>query len=271
MPSVYTAFKENLVRDLDVAKDRRARGAIFDAAERALADAGYEPWVFYTAFIVNPEVNPSYRADAINRLHDPTRVPEGDAAHDVAASVVYVMLDDNSDNILRSQAFMTAGILRSHNPPIAMLPMPKYFIDRHFIPYAEVYRSEQPAAMLDHILHTAPTVAKLSAVHGGAYNSTLSIQLIVFRGAYPRAVEEIRQNNPDRFSAYGFVHPLEHLADVMDIAAKTGNEGLIRSLANDGITDIFNDVNRQRVEREIPDERVARYLDQRDRFWRVLG
>src|SRR3989338_4523099 len=107
----------------------RLRAGVFERMEEALLRAGLYPWQLYLSIFTGTGT-PGYRSTAINRLHDPSRVPE-DAAQSVADGVVKVMMSPELAYGLGLQTFMAAGILRSHKPPGLMLPIPQTDIERY--------------------------------------------------------------------------------------------------------------------------------------------
>lgn len=268
MVDVYNAHRESLVSGLD-SVGRRERGQAIRAFAAYLESVRFEPWRFYPLFALDRPTNPDYRAGAINWLHDPSGVPEGFPASYVAAHILDVMTFE-ADERVKTQAFMAAGILRTPNPPVPMLQIPEDMIRRFFVPYVGVPH-EKPTDLSNHTLHTMPTVAALTVLHGGAYDDILAKQLGSLVGLQERVVQELEAGDPQRLDVYGFTHFMEHLAHPMGIAAMTGDKGLMKVLVTSDAVSVLNMIDRQRRKRGIPDERVQGYLEQSYSFLRVSG
>ena len=72
----------------------------------------------------------------------------------------------------------------------------------------------------------------------------------------------------ERLGLYGYIHPLEHLADVFQIAADTKSPGVLEVIKDKDLVGYFNEINLNRIQKKIPDTRdqVPRYIEQRDHF-----
>ena len=279
-------FTELLIQELRNLEERRrtntpgpSRIEVIEPIEADLRESGLEPWQLYEK-ILRTAVTPEIRRTAVNLLHDPTRVPEY-AAQGIANTVAAVMREEGLDSNLGQQIVMAASILRSYDPPTAMLPIPRESIDLYFIP--SIWQTPTPRqgqsqeyATLNHTAHMLASTARFTVLHGGAHNDLLKRELDDFYGAQAIFKDEVeskkdeleRQGKLENQRFYAIVHPMEHLAELMDQATMTRDRGLVELLMRNSIVDMFNLLDKQRLALGIQGD-VEKYFRQRDGFLAV--
>lgn len=263
-------------------------------AAESYRDGGIEPWRLYLLLFGDKVVEPAYRSLAINRLHDPTKVPES-AAPEIADKVIAVMqevmerpqlgdgLELQAYDRLRLQTLMAASILRSYDPPTQMLPISEHSIDVYFLPFVERTPTprdgqSQAEADLGYTAHTLASIARFTIVHNRGYNDLLERQLERFY----KALEEVtsglkrvgafgafkieRTKELERKISYAFAHPMEHLAELMEQATMTKDAGLVGILIGNGVVERFDSLNSQRQFLGLEPPNIGKYLKQKADF-----
>jgi hypothetical protein len=189
---------------------------------------------------------------AANRLHDPAVSPES-AASDVAAVIEKVLRDPATRNNLMLHAVMAAGILRGHDPAVALYPVSRETIDEAVVPYVErgapgdaSYEGQMRS--LEHSLHLLATLGRLSQIHRegegerGAYEPLLAAQL--------ERVTEIYEANREAMVApdgpgtyFQPAHVMEHLAEAMEEAGRSRDPRLIRLFTERRVPALFGQID----------------------------
>lgn len=281
------SFVGILLEELRALEDRRrtntpghSRNEVVGKIEADLREAGLEPWQLYKHILDNV-VAQGIRRIAVNLLHDPARVPEY-AAQGIAETIEAVMQEQGLDYNLGQQTVMAASILRSNYPPTAMLPIPKSRIDSYFIPFVEqvpapMQGQSQSEATLNHTAHMLASIARFTAVHNHAYDDLLARKIDEFYEAQSAFMVKLREHGAFQSGGersedlkqkmfYTIVHPMEHLAELMDQATMTRDKSLVETLFRKKAVQNFEllDVDRSVLGLEAPN--IERYLQQRVNF-----
>ncbi len=283
-------FALNLLEELRALEDRRrtntpgpSRDEVIGNVEADLREEGFEPWQLYKSFL-DTVTTPGIRHTAVNLLHDPARVPEY-AAKEIADTLIGVMQVQDLDYNLGQQTIMAASILRAY-PATPMLPIPKDSIDSYFIPFVEQvpaprlvrgrlgqeYKQSQAEANLDHTAHMLASIARFTVVHNNAYDDLLAHKINEFYEAQAAVRSQLEQEGKlDERGFYAIVHPMEHLAELMDQATMTRDKSLVGLLVKKGVVDRFNALEEQRAALGIQGGDVERYKRQRTVFVSVAA
>lgn len=247
---------------------------VIESLEIALTRAGLQPWQLYLPILADAGANSGVRRTAVNLLHNPARVPE-EAAPKIADTVMDVMRERGLDYRLGQQTVMAASILRGNNPEAPMLPISHEHIGMYFIPFIEQVPTSGPdqsesEAVLGHVAHMLASIARFTVVYGHAYDSLLRRRVNDFYKAQATFRDELEKegklNNEQRRGLYAIVHPMEHLAELMDQGTLTRDRSLVELIAENGVVSKFDSLLNQRTDLGIAGGDVPRYLWQRAGF-----
>lgn len=255
-------------------------GEVVRNLEIALRKAEVQPWQVYLPILADTEADSGVRRTAVNLLHNPYRIPE-DAAQQIANTVVAVMREPGFDYRLGQQAVMAASILRGNNPETRMLPISYEDFHRYFIPFVEqiptpTQGQSQSEATLGHAAHMLASTLRFTAVYGYSYDTLLSLlsqelddfykAQAEFKGELERDKKlcEQRRGLPRGF--YAIVHPMEHLAELMEQGALTRDTSLVELIAEKEVVNKFDSLSKQKTDLGIAGGDVPRYLWQRAGF-----
>ncbi len=269
-------FKELLLVGLKSLEERRrtntpgpTRDEVIGRVEADIRNAGLQPWQLYLNILADTRATSGYRRTAVNQLHNPAKVPES-AAQEIGAVVVAVMQEQSLDYNLGQQTVMAASILREYAPVTPMLPISRTSIDSYFIPFVEQPSTprqgqSQSEATLGHVAHMLASIARFTVVHSHAYDGLLALRLNDFHKALAVFKEEGNLDEQQR-GFYAIVHPMEHLAELMDQGTMTRDRGLIKLIVGKGVVSKFDSLLEQRAALGIEWHDVPRYIKQRDGF-----
>lgn len=245
-------------------------------AEEQVGEGGLEPWQLYKSLFADTSIHPTYRTTGINRLHDPTRVPEY-AAQEIADTVVAVMQEPDLNGGLGLQTFMAASILSGYDPVTPVLPISREDLDTHILPYVESIPTvrqgqSQTLAELGQVSHTLASIARLTVVHDGAYDSLLGEQLDRYLILQEQAESELRSGAiPDESKQYVYGHSMEHLAELMDQATKTRDQKLVALLLEKGVFEKFVEIDATKPDHSYDFGSLKRHIAQVNAFSDVAG
>jgi hypothetical protein len=218
-----------------------------DRAERRAADAGAETWELYRSMLAERSLHWADRWLAANRLHDPSIVPES-ATADITAVIEGVLRDPATRSTLMLHVVMAAGILRGHDPAIALYPVSRATIDEAVVPYVErgspgEASYEGQMRNLQHSLHLLATLVRLTRIHRerhgenerGVYQPLLIAQLERMLTLYEAnreamvAPETLAPDGSGTAPYFEPAHVMEHLAEALE-EAERGDDGQLIDL-----------------------------------------
>ncbi len=267
-------FIATLTQELTALRDRNAsreeREAAIGAIEADLRGVGYEPWQLYERTL-RTATTPGIRRTAVNQLHT-AKVPES-SAQGIANIIEGIIKEEGVDYGLAEQSVMALSLINyDNNTP--KFPTSKGFIDEHIVPYVQKVptrekASEQYQTNLGHPAHMLASVARFTVVHDHAYDNLLSQLIDDFYAAQDEWRKELETKGELKANAnYVIVHAMEHLAELMEVAAKTGNPTLVRLLVDKKTVDKFNLLDAQRTALGVEGrpQDIQRYFEQKKSF-----
>lgn len=229
-------------------------------AERSAAASGIEGWRLYRSMLGDASLHWADRRLAVNRLHDPSIVPEA-AAAEIAPVIEAVLRDPTTRYNLMLHTVMAAGILRGHRPATALYPVSRGTIDDAVVPYVEQGLPgeagfEEQMRNLRHSMHLLATVVRLSMIHRdgegdaerGAYEPLLASQLdrvLALSQANREAMvsPQVLAAEPSGPGAreidFEPTHIMEHLAEAMEEVGRSDDARLLDLFAERNVPAVF--------------------------------
>ena len=255
----------------------------FARAERSAAASGIEAWALWRSMLGDASLHWADRRLAVNRLHDPARVPES-AAASIATVIEAVLRDQATRYNLMLHTVMAAGILRSLGPATALYPLSREAIDDAVVPYVERGLPgdsgfEGEMRNLRHSMHLLATVARLSMIHResegaadrGVYEPLLASQLDRVLALYEKNREamvspQVLAAEPSGPGAreidFEPTHVMEHLAEAMEEVGRSGDARLIALFTQRNVPAIFERLDALRESLGRTPSRLAEYREQ---------